>query len=254
MRFSFNPFENPEKREERVIQELKKKNPTPVSEKLPGFKPLLDAARAQKNETTETQDKENFHRERNKNPWGVYRYNMEDYFDMYPTMKSMKPNIVGVISNKHAEGKKVVALDLLGEASGKNMGFDTTITFSLTKLEKGRKSVKSLSGDIFSPAAPGKLREAFSETDGDLIFVHCDPIAGLIDFANTEDENRLVYGLRQLENVFDTIYEKLDPSGAMILHIANVLSPYATEKFKDFLKERKVKYRIDSETFIIITK
>lgn len=201
--------------------------------------------------------------------WGQWNTDILQYFEQrhgylaeaYPELYNA---LIARIAQCHAEGRKAVFADVFGEADGKSMGFDTTVTFSLFS---GRKDVSedriAVEGDILSRADHITWEQKLKEVEGDVIYIHVDPVDGLRHGAtkvcsdqSTSDRYRHVYefSLLEMKDMFERGYRILVEGGAMTVNTKNVFTDNAesTELFLQYLTEKKIPFLFHAETTVVL--
>lgn len=175
------------------------------------------------------------------NPWGVYRFDIEDYFlphigdgyELSTQHPALLEDIKKRIERSHENGKRAVFLDVCGEADGRSLGFDHTITFSMTKFPGAVEGITGIEGDIFSSRDRRRLGNSIDETlsqiNGELVFFNCVPVEGfgegvegLILSADTETDEQ-EYLMSQYRGMFTTIYGRTATGGLGAINTSHVL-------------------------------
>lgn len=189
-------------------------------------------------------------------PWAVFRRNVRDYFSDHIgasiNLHEVQPELYESISRRiwevHQRGEKAAFLDICGQADGSGMGFDKTITFSLTSGTDVPRKIIAVEGDVFSERSRKKLQRKLEQVKGELVFVHFDPVGGFEEgtgryLGNTAEEG-YEYAMKQIEDLFERVYPRLAVDGFFAINWLSTFlhNPNAKKSFLEFLNKKNILY------------
>lgn len=189
---------------------------------------------------------EDAHTEEQK-PWHVYRSSIEDYFkpdeeEFGDVLSGSVESIKSSIRELHRSGKKALAVDLFGNASGWSLGADKTICLSLAKesYDDSRKVI--VDGNGFEEHIQLRLLEQIDAYDGELMLVTFCPVGGIKKSLLEEDDSG--YRSQQLLRLFEKVYERLSAQGKFFISLSSIPDK-ETVQFMQYLEEKNIPYEYD---------
>ncbi len=208
------------------------------------------------------------------NPWGVYRFDIEEYFfphigdgyELSTQHPTLLEDIKKRIEKSHENGKKAVFLDVCGEADGRSLGFDHTITFSMTKFPGVVEGVTGVEGDIFSSRDRRRLADCIDETlsriDGELVFFNCVPVEGfgegvedlILSSDNSTDEQEHL--MSQYQGMFNTIYSRTAIGGLGAVNASHLLrwNRRLMTRSRSYLTEQNIPFENSPGNVLLVRK
>lgn len=232
-----------------------------MSEQLSG----PDARHIAEREALSAQAQERTRRGENENgkPWYTYRRDMREYFTAkggeWPA--DLMHKVEKLIAAAKKSGKKTKCADIAGEASGTAMGFDNSVTYSLTSdPERKETNVRAVEGSVFVSSHNARFLEELDATEGDLLFVMMNMVGGgalgggdtLLLSSNPEHAE---YLLETIEELVMDVYARLAPGGYLAVDVLDLVGTRNAKPFLEWLKKREIPFsKSGSEARIVITK
>lgn len=169
--------------------------------------------------------------------WSKFRSSMAEYFeDSVEQLSTLHPEILPYVQEKvaatRAEGKKVLMLDLFGEADGEDLGADQTLGFALTNNRGDTERRRTITGNALQRVDQDAFLNAIDATGARPIFGVLNAVGGL-HYLIEDDKNVNTYAIERLARLTSESYQRFDTGGVLLVFTSWMNAPSR----KLFLKE-----------------
>lgn len=242
------------------------------------FQRLLRSAKRERTKNENTAASEEEYRNEGGHRWSYYRTDMRHYLtgatdrasgkidepkrtpaevaevgwsDTFPELEA---RIQHAVAAARARGRKVIMVDLFGDADGASLGADVTIGLSLTKENDDTETHKTVTGNALQKDTQDRLFAAIDAEDGDVVFANFSPVGGLQPLYNhgdpkygTTDRETNDYVGIQLLRLFDGMQKRIAAPGVGTIQTRyNVLTAHMEKQFVHELTVRGIPHEYDT--------
>lgn len=164
--------------------------------------------------------------------------------------------IENAVAAARARGRKVVMVDLLGEADGASLGADVTVCLALSRHVEDSPTHKLVTGNAVQKGPQKDLFKVLDTEDGDIAYWNFSPIGGFapeyaVDGPKEYTPEEQYTGGRLLE-LFDGIYERAPSPSVGSIQLSgkvgaavDILTPHLMKDFLSMLEQRGIKHTFE---------